>query len=220
MSLIQIEEVIKQTMTDFSSILDFIADNLVKIFAIALAPLFQKVVLKLIDKVKFLITRRNFKVYSEKIERIEKICDELMYTYNASRVIYITVHNGDVTFSNLHLCKLTCIVESLSNGIASVKSKISNSVFANVYSRIKEFEEIGVVEFRVSSYDDQDDSSLFFEENGVKNAFSVLVSHKDLPLGILRIEYCDRELTDDSFKVTLKDMLTKKSKMISRLLKP
>lgn len=213
-------ELLKQLLDNISlsGVVEYLSDNISKIIAIALAPLIQKILLKAYQKMKFLVAKKNYQDYKDKTEKITKICDKLLFKCSASRVLFIALHNGDVTFSNLHLCKATCLVESLDSGIASTKADLINVLLYNTdeYFKNTKSKHTEVLNIEKMKNDSQ---HYYFKSRGVKSYIEFMVAWQNFPIGFLRLEFCQSTITPEQADNIIKAGLDE-AKMLTYILKP
>jgi len=201
-----------------SKLLKYTIENFYKLIALGIMFLLKKSIFRVIDYIKFYTRLRNYNDTKEKEDKIQSICDNIRYHFDASRVLYLATHNGTITYTNLHISKITCFVESLGHGIAPIKNQIIGKLISKTYvdyfikHKSLHYNDIDLVE--------DEDLQITFINRGVQSFFIFMVSKKDMPLGFIRIEFCHKK---NHSKETIDNILTtleKEAKNIYQIIKP
>lgn len=202
------------------SMIELLYDNGIKILAVSVSFLLRKTFVKAWNKYKFYVNIEKSRDTQIKLHRIDRICDKLLFNLEASRVIFMHIHNGTVTKTNLHLLKLTCLNESCNENIPEIKNTIVNAPIETSSKYISTFLEKGYLYYNDMTTFDDDRLRAKFSMAGVKSFFIVMVSIRDVPLGFLRVEYCDKDNHKQEFIDKILTDMTNESKKIFLILKP
>lgn len=199
---------------------EFIASHIFKILGFLLAPFLKEITLRLIDKFQFSLKTNQFKRYKKSIKDIENICYNARHILDADRVTFIVVHNGTITYTNIHLAKISALVEVCSNGIASFKHETQNKIIENFEEWTDYFKNHKVMICNdIETFPDgliKDE----FEHRGIKSFFVLMIAKNEIPLGFIRVEYCHKKNHSQDVINTAINLLELKEKKLWKALKP
>ena len=203
-----------------TSFIDLVSENLSTILVVMLAPVIQKTVVKTFNKINFRIRENQFHRYKRNIDKIEKICYRVLNKLEADRVVFMVTHNGDITYTNMNLAKLTCLCEAKNDGIESSKDKIFNKLITNFNDYVTFFINHKIMRCNDIDHFIDDDTKYEFINRGIKSFFVVMVTRKEVPLGFLRVEFCFKKNHTPEEILKIEEMLNLESKKIYSILKP
>lgn len=212
------DNIIEPEITE--DMMDIIYDNAIKILAVSVSFLLRKTVYKAWNKYKFYVNIEKVRDSQIKLHRIDRVCDRLLFTLGASRVLFLHIHNGTVTKTNVHLLKITCLNESCEDNIQSIKHTIVNSNSETCNKYVNVFLEKGFLYYNDIALFDDERLKTKFSMDGVTSVFVVMASIRDVPIGFLRVEYCGAKNHSQEFIDKILANMTIESKKIFLILIP